>query len=118
MEVLTKCYSDEDDIVASWEWAKQQCEKNLNPYDFAKLQDFPTPEKLADDLRTKEPQRPNFHYIRPAIKSMRSFLQFFVVTMSPRNIEGSIFWGIFYLLVQVGTYKPAGMSAADRLASS
>ncbi|KAL5331384.1 hypothetical protein ACEPPN_000914 [Leptodophora sp. 'Broadleaf-Isolate-01'] len=92
---------DEDDIVASWEWAKQQCEKNLNPYDFAKLQDFPTPEKLADDLRTKEPQRPNFHYIRPAIKSMRSFLQFFVVTMSPRNIEGSIFWGIFYLLVQL-----------------
>ncbi|KAK1245170.1 hypothetical protein MKX08_004799 [Trichoderma sp. CBMAI-0020] len=32
---------------------------------------------------------------------MKSFLTFFVVTMSPRTLKSSIFWGLVYLLVDV-----------------
>jgi hypothetical protein len=94
-------FGDEDDIVASWQLAIRQCRENLSDFDFAELQRFPTPDKLAEDLRRKEASRPNIFFVRRPIKTMKAFFAFFVLTMAPRTLESSIFWGLFYLLIEV-----------------
>jgi hypothetical protein len=102
-ELIHGLCSEEDNIIASWNRAKLECEKKLSTYDYEKLKAFPTPDKLAEDLRTQEQQRPNLWKVRRPIKTIRSFFEFFLVTMAPRNIESSIFWGVLYLLVEVGS---------------
>jgi hypothetical protein len=92
---------DQDDITASWNLVINKFRETLSEFDFAELQRFPTPDKLLEDLKKKEPSKPHFQWVRRPIRTLRSFLKFFVVTMSPRNLESSIFWGLFYLLIEV-----------------
>lgn len=87
--------------MASWDLAIEQCRTSLSEYDFEKLQTFPTPEKLLSDLKKKETGRSSLLHVRRPIRTMKSFLTFFVVTMSPRTLRSSIFWGLVYLLVDV-----------------
>ncbi|PNP47655.1 hypothetical protein TGAMA5MH_01478 [Trichoderma gamsii] len=92
---------DSDDIVAGWAIAIAQREKTLSQEDFTKLQSFSTPDLLLEDIKGGPLDRRNFFRIRRPIQTMKSFLTFFVVTMSPRTLKSSIFWGLVYLLVDV-----------------
>jgi hypothetical protein len=92
---------DEDFIMSSWEDAMEQCRRTLTSYDFAEVQRFTTPDKLAKDMKDKESSRPNFRVLRRPLSQLKSFFGFFLIAMQPRNLEGYMFWGLFYLLIDV-----------------